>query len=78
MEFSQSHPVRGRARLADGDGNVLNAKSMAFTLQDRMAITRLLMMDERKLERKKRSLIITLLILYKANREKALLFLPLR
>ena len=50
LEFSQSHPVRGRARLADGDGNVLNAKSMGFTLQDRMAITRLLMMDERKLD----------------------------
>ena len=47
LEFSQSHPVRGRARLADGDGNVLNAKSMGFTLQDRMAITRLLMMDEK-------------------------------
>ncbi len=50
LEFHAKHPIRTRARLTDGDGNILNAKAMEFNLQDRMALTRLVMMDEKKLD----------------------------
>ena len=50
LEFQAAHPVHARVRLTDGEGNVLNAKAMGFTLQDRMALARLVGMDEKKLD----------------------------
>lgn len=50
LEFDHGHPTCAKARLVDKDGNILNVKSMGFNHGDRMALLRLLLTDEKKLD----------------------------
>lgn len=50
LDFDHSHPTCAKARLVDKDGNILNVKSMGFNQADRMALLKLLMTDEKKLD----------------------------
>ena len=50
LSFDHEHPTCAKARLVDKDGNILNVKSMGFNQADRMALLRLLMTDEKKLD----------------------------
>ena len=45
-----AHPTCAKARLVDKDGNILDVKSMGFNQADRMALLKLLMTDEKKLD----------------------------
>ena len=50
LEFDHAHPPCAKARLVDKDGNILDVKSMGFNQADRMALLKLLMTDEKKLD----------------------------
>lgn len=50
LDFDHAHPTCAKARLVDKDGNILNVKSMGFKQSDRMALLRLLLTDEKKLD----------------------------
>ena len=50
LDFDHAHPTCAKARLVDKDGNILNVKSMGFNQADRMALLKLLMTDEKKLD----------------------------
>ena len=50
LEFDHAHPTCAKARLVDKDGNILDVKSMGFNQADRMALLKLLMTDEKKLD----------------------------
>ena len=50
QEFAHSHSGRTHGRLADREGTFLNVKSMGFDQGDRMALFRLLLTDEKKLD----------------------------
>ena len=50
LEFDHAHPTCAKARLVDKDGNILDVKSMGFNQADRMALLKLQMTDEKKLD----------------------------
>lgn len=50
LGFAHEHPVCAGARLVSGEGAILNVKSMGFNNGDRMALLRLLLTDEKKLD----------------------------
>ena len=50
LDFDHAHPTCAKARLVDKDGNILDVKSMGFNQADRMALLKLLMTDEKKLD----------------------------
>ena len=50
LNFDHAHPTCAKARLVDRDGNILNVKSMGFEQADRMALLKLLITDEKKLD----------------------------
>ncbi|MEY8339451.1 oleate hydratase [Lachnospiraceae bacterium 62-35] len=50
LNFDHAHPTCAKARLVDKDGNILDVKSMGFTQQERMALLKLVNMDEDKLD----------------------------
>lgn len=50
LAFDHAHPTHARARLVDKDGNILDVKSMGFNQADRMALLKLMMTQEEKLD----------------------------
>ena len=50
LNFDHAHPTCCKARLVDRDGYIQDVKSMGFNQADRMAILKLLMTDEKKLD----------------------------
>lgn len=50
LGFDHAHPTCAKARLVNKDGHILDVESMGFTQKDRMAILKLLMTDETKLD----------------------------
>jgi len=50
LNFDHSHPTNAKARLIDSKGAILNVKSMGFNTADRLAMARLLMTPEKKLD----------------------------
>ncbi len=50
LEFDHAHPTCAKARLVDREGNILDTASMGFRQSDRMALLRLLLTNERKLD----------------------------
>ena len=50
LSFDHAHPTCARARLVDKDGKIQDVKSMGFNQADRMALLKLLMTDEKKLD----------------------------
>lgn len=50
LDFDHKHPTCAKARLVDKDGKILDVKSMGFNQADRMALLRLLLTDEKKLD----------------------------
>lgn len=53
LEFDHAHPTHSNARLINKKGEVLDVKSMGFRQADRMAILKLLMTSEEKLDYQK-------------------------
>lgn len=49
-EFSEAHPLKQKGRLVGGDGKLVHGKSMGLSHADRMAVLRLLRVDEKKLD----------------------------
>lgn len=50
LEFDQAHPTHANARLINKEGEVLDVKSMGFRQADRMAMLKLLLASEEKLD----------------------------
>lgn len=50
LNFDHAHPTHAKARLVDKDGHILDVESMGFEQADRMALLKLLMTDEKKLD----------------------------
>lgn len=50
LAFDHRHPTCAKARLVDREGNILPVKSMGFNHADRMALLKLLITDEKKLD----------------------------
>lgn len=50
LEFDRAHPTHANARLIDKDGNILDVMSMGFDTADRMAMGKLLVAPEKKLD----------------------------
>lgn len=50
LNFDHLHPTHAQARLVDKDGVILDVKSMGFTNAERMALGKLMMIDEKKLD----------------------------
>lgn len=50
LNFDHLHPTHAQARLVDKDGNILNVRSMGFNNKERLALGKLMMMDEKKLD----------------------------
>lgn len=50
LNFDHAHPTCAKARLVDRNGKILNVKSMGFNQEDRMALLKLMMTDETKLD----------------------------
>lgn len=50
LKFDHTHPTHARARLIDKDGTILNVKSMGFNHEDRMALAKLMLTDEKELD----------------------------
>ncbi|RGY97343.1 oleate hydratase [Clostridium sp. AM58-1XD] len=50
LNFDHAHPTHAKARLVDKDGHILDVESMGFTQQERMALLKLVNMDEDKLD----------------------------
>ncbi len=50
LEFDQAHPTHSNARLINQKGEILDVKSMGFSQADRMAMLKLLMTPEEKLD----------------------------
>lgn len=48
--FDAAHPTHARARLVDKDGKILDVKSMGFDQKDRMALAKLMVTPEEKLD----------------------------
>lgn len=50
LAFDAAHPTHARARLVDKDGGILDVRSMGFTQKERLALGRLLVTPEEKLD----------------------------
>ncbi len=50
LNFDKLHPTHAQARLIDKNGNKINVKSMGFNNSDRLALGKLMMMPEEKLD----------------------------
>ena len=50
LSFDHAHPTGAKARLVDKDGSILDVESMGFNQADRMALLKLMMTDEKKLD----------------------------
>ncbi|WP_329808877.1 oleate hydratase [Enterocloster citroniae] len=50
LSFDHAHPTCAKARLVDKDGVIQDVKSMGFNQADRMALLKLLLTDEKKLD----------------------------
>ena len=50
LNFDHHHPTHAQARLVDKDGKILDVKSMGFNQDDRMALAKLMMTPEEKLD----------------------------
>lgn len=50
LNFDHLHPTHAQARLIDKNGNKINVKSMGFNNADRLALGKLMMMPEEKLD----------------------------
>ena len=50
LNFDYLHPTHAQARLIDKHGNILNVKSMGFNNADRMALGKLMITPEEKLD----------------------------
>lgn len=50
LNFDHAHPTHARARLVDRDGKILDVSSMGFHSQDRLALLKLLLTDEKRLD----------------------------
>lgn len=50
LEFDHSHPTRAKARLIDKNGKILDVRSMGFNRADRMALLKLMLTKEEKLD----------------------------
>ena len=50
LEFDHAHPTCAKARLINKDGKILDVKSMGFNTADRMAMAKLMITAEEKLD----------------------------
>ena len=50
LEFDHAHPTNAKARLIDREAQILDVTSMGFSRADRLAMGKLLITDERKLD----------------------------
>ena len=50
LNFDHHHPTHAQARLIDKDGNILDVKSMGFNQADRLALGKLMITPEHKLD----------------------------
>jgi oleate hydratase len=50
LEFDHAHPTCAKARLINKEGKILNVKSMGFNRADRLALAKLMVMPEEKLD----------------------------
>ncbi|HJB06288.1 MAG TPA: oleate hydratase [Candidatus Enterocloster faecavium] len=50
LNFDHAHPTHARARLVNRDGKILDVSSMGFHSQDRLALLKLLLTDEKRLD----------------------------
>ena len=50
LNFDHAHPTHARARLVNRDGKILDVSSMGFHIQDRLALLKLLLTDEKRLD----------------------------
>ncbi len=50
LEFDHLHPTCSKARLIDKNGKIQNVKSMGFDMSDRMALLKLMLTPEKKLD----------------------------
>lgn len=50
LNFDHAHPTCAKARLVDKDGKIVDVKSMGFNKDDRMALGKLMLMSEEKLD----------------------------
>ena len=50
LSYDHAHPTCAKARLVDKDGVIQDVKSMGFNQADRMALLKLLLTDEKKLD----------------------------
>lgn len=50
LAFDQAHPTHSNARLINKDGEVLDVMSMGFNTEDRMALAKLMITPEEKLD----------------------------
>lgn len=50
LRFNHAHPTYAKARLIDKDGKIVDVKSMGFDKEDRMALGKLMMISEDKLD----------------------------
>jgi oleate hydratase len=50
LNFDHLHPTHAQARLVDKDGNIIDVTSMGFNNADRLALGKLMMMPEEKLD----------------------------
>ena len=50
LDFDHAHPTCAKARLIDKNAQIKNVKSMGFNAADRMALTKLLFVDESTLD----------------------------
>ena len=50
LNFDHLHPTNAQARLIDKDGNIVNVESMGFNTADRLALGKLIMTPEDKLD----------------------------
>lgn len=50
LEFDHEHPTCAKARLINKDGDILDVKSMGFNTADRMAMGKLMITNEEKLD----------------------------
>ena len=50
LNFDHAHPTHAKARLVNRDGTILDVSSMGFDNQDRLALLKLLLTDEKRLD----------------------------
>ncbi len=50
LNFDHAHPTHARARLVNREGRILDSSSMGFDNRDRLALLKLLLTDEKRLD----------------------------